>query len=505
MLRFDLKCTYSLLTTTIHVTIPGDDDYKSAQLRVYVEGDEAGPCKLANDDPKCSVNITTPSGASCSGDFRFDPPFGRQDGRIHIDILSVGDGEKAAKEIKGEDLLVWSQEGERLSGLAECGQSRIQDIAMLAAAAVEPAQAAPTHWATTPQGFLVGLDDDYDWLQVVIANTLTPTDEIAVLRLSNLSPELTDTLQRNHVFAVMSRANDGEGKTYFEVDGRVDIEDWSFDVVPSLPVDQGGKPRPGLGTYLILKFNNKSIEKMVAKPNLWAHGRDFNADPGLVSRYLNQIIQKAASLVHSSAREDERELYQHFVHIVEDPNWNGILALNCQISDRPDTVDAVLTDVIELDHFHAHHIGVNVSYTQQQEALDKQRSIVFGLVDYEGIDPETGHQALAVSDDYAYSVFYLRTVFANSLVQRFNCKIALGVRRWFGVPSFIRNVADSSGQRTDQVVIDGIYQVGKKRPDGTREPGTFSFMHTGKDRDGNVIWYGFYPPALPSKKSETDG
>jgi large repetitive protein len=306
-------------------------------------------------------------------------------------------------------------------------QARHARVASLAAAA----DANPNP-AMTPQGMLVylkGTPPIWDSLQIAISEATTK-----YLQFDSMGPSIQAAVQKNQIFAVISTDPNttpdplvgpppGTPPLFIFDKNLLKIGGWTFNLSPAgLPAPDENKTPP---IFMMKFYPGKSIKELVDAPNLWSQPDTFNvAHPATeIQEYLQGVIQ--------AAEDADDELYENFLTVVGDPNFSGILAVNCNIDldSLPAAIKSVLGGMKNpgISAFRAHHVGIAINDTDPtQPTPTLAKSSMFGLVDYEGVlqGPTSGWL-------WDYEVEYLRALFVNSELRSFACKVDLYILQMF--------------------------------------------------------------------------
>lgn len=357
------------------------------------------------------------------------------------------------------------------------------------------ASADDLKYSMMPQGLLAGLTTDTTPVWQTLRIAKSPS---GILEFLNLGNDIRQTLLQNQIFAVISTTQDSQNPSspLFEFAGnsqQINIADWIFNLTPDGTRSSDAEQTPPI---LILKFYpGQSIASLVNDMRFWSLPDTFNA-PGFTASqaqaYLQNMIQEACSAVYkgqctdgspdSGATPDPSSLYFNFYQAVTDPNFSGLLAVNCnmQLNALPLAIRAVMggmtktppgggSPVSNVDAFRVHHVGVQINDTDPQSGTPTlTQSSLFGLVDYEK-PKDDSTQALAAASgdgigvDYSFEVEYLRALFTNSELRQFACKINLTINSLFATDVTLdSNADDNSNGDSDSdnvVVITGSYQA----------------------------------------------
>jgi len=355
--------------------------------------------------------------------------------------------------------------------------------------------AQPANTAMTPQGLLAGLSGDpqqptsLDWQTIQLATSVINNQQTPV-EFASLGTAIRGALQQNQVFAVISTT--GNGSLFDFTDDSLNISDWLFSLTPDGLADPSGVP-----PILILKFyQGHSISDLVGNIALWSQPQTFNPSftPVKAQTYLGGIIQSAGESVQA---EGANSLYYNFYEAVTNPNFEGILAVNCnlQLNALPSAIRAVLggmtktegdKTVSNIDAFRAHHVGIQINDTDPNSPMpNMSQSSLFGLVDYE--KPKST-QLPAVTGgldiNYNFEVEYLRALFTNSELRSFSCQINLTINNLFQTSVALNSSAThglTAGVDSNVVVITGSYQAhSNSGNDANSGQGVYSFAAEGQ-------------------------
>ncbi|MFY0600604.1 MAG: hypothetical protein JXR03_13110 [Cyclobacteriaceae bacterium] len=343
---------------------------------------------------------------------------------------------------------------------------------------------------TTPQGFLVDIDEtsrNKNWSSLVLANNAKPetagslNEEVDVLEFKNLIPELQSAFQTNELFLVITNPELGF-HDYFrtQFDNKINISGWPF-LIDLLGDNTQSNTDTPFKNILIFKFCTKSIVERIEDKSLWTSPEQFNdvSKIGQLQQWIKGYIQESRDEVadgaidKSEATQDEG--LNKFVQAVEDPNWNGMLALkvNLELADLPDAIKSILAG-IDLNRFSAHHFGVEVNkFEVKDKKLEKNvKSSLFGLISYydevfkkvKDGDLELPDPLPEIDNDFDFRVLNLQALFRNSALVDFNSKIQLSVKQFFNDPIVKESYISSEATQRYSVVLKGQYEQQNGRP-----------------------------------------
>lgn len=294
---------------------------------------------------------------------------------------------------------------------------------------------------TTPQGLLATVPKlGLSWQSVLLAKSESKGVLYDLQFTNSLTRELQDAMQSNQLFLVATEA--APLGTFMN---KITIADWPFNINTGK-----GSSTGNFSNVLIFKFASGSLEERVRDPKSWTNGNVFNENAAVVSGWISTYIEDAKLSLENNSR------FRNFVDIVQNPAWNGILALQVDIGveNFPDDLKGLLAG-IDRSQFFAHHFGIEVNFVKPDEdgTLQLPKSSLFGLISYvdrgyrsnEDTDayvkgPATIFTAQPVPQIaanqqqplYDFKVLTLQVVFANSDIQDFTSRIQLTTTTWFG-------------------------------------------------------------------------
>lgn len=325
------------------------------------------------------------------------------------------------------------------------------------AAASAPDAAVEVVTGATPQGLLAMFSPDLQWLsQLTLARNADGT-ELAFQGIP-IGTATWSALQRNQLFLAVSDPT--PLRPYLAgVRAQLRADGWTFDVNPV----EGGGWRPiddEHPTFLVLKFAGQSFRELAASPASWAYPGDFNAgDPMTASAKLVAYVEDAIARA-----ADDPNLAWFAGTVLQDPNWNGVVAINCHtpIDGWPPQLQGLAAGIDE-PNLLAHHAGVQVTpVTNSEGTLALEPSSVFGLIEYEDPTPFPPSPA-----PYDFKVARLEVLVANSHVAGFAGQVLLQVNELFGEPATCTDVVDNN------LVFNGTYQR-------TNGEGSYAFLLAGQ-------------------------
>jgi hypothetical protein len=359
--------------------------------------------------------------------------------------------------------------------------------------------------STTPQGLVANVNNDGTWGLLNLAqNTvnggppeyLNPVNQPPSappqyqLSFINLLPQMQSAFLTNQQFLVVtnnqylgdlfSTMNTPGGGTSTQpiFNNKMSIEDWPFDLNVGT-----GNTYADYNNILIFKFCKGTIIDRVKNPKDWTQADAFNipkesTDPDsaynqlvAVSSWLQTYLQEAEdayNIALANPDTDQLKYYQKFHTIINDPNWNGILALKATIDlqEFPQQLKGLISG-INLSNFYAHHVGIEVNRVDASGVITMDPiSSLFGLINY--VDKAYGQQVAqgvsankpvtpAVGATYDFKVLFLQVLFENSAIKDFASKLQLTMNNLFSDKVIGTNNPYGSGS-LNTIVLNGTYQ-----------------------------------------------
>lgn len=326
--------------------------------------------------------------------------------------------------------------------------------------------------STSPQGLLVEVDTtSNEWTELILAKNVNINEDgnpPITMEFLNLNSTLQSAFQTNQQFLVVSwnkpLTDGGTDYILYGTDGsssnflnEMIIEGWPF--LANVPTSN---PNGVFTNVLIFKFCEGTLANQISDSSTWTSPELFNCvDYGNLELLQNWLTDYCTNATNKYEAGDSN--YYYFSNIINDPNWNGILLLqsNISIQDFPPELQGLLAG-IDLSRFFGHHLGINVNHISAGENGELTMSPVsslFGLIDYTdvlfdqynddiskylaGISPPSG--------DYNYKVLSLRILFGNSAIQNFNSYVQLAISNLFGC-----SVAASNNSNI--IIFTGSYE-----------------------------------------------
>lgn len=301
---------------------------------------------------------------------------------------------------------------------------------------------------TTPQGLLIGVNDDGTWTDITLAlgDTASGFSKNA-LRFAGggspplVAPSLSSLLTRDQLFLVVTSPG-----ADWNFENTVSVGGFGFDV------NFTEADRPAI---LIFKFNNRrSLANLSRDPASWVEADRYAPNAADVSDRL-----EAAFLFAEKFNAPDENPFEHFEAILHDPLWTGVIAFDVPVDGNgmPPDFQMLLGGIPGT--LHAHHVGVQtnkLSATEGGEAFKIQQSSVFGVVAFERPDSSPSPSLKASGPQYEVDV--LIAVLSNSVLVDLNAKVSLILPSLLGRAVALTPEPSSPHVPKNAVTIQGRYQ-----------------------------------------------
>jgi hypothetical protein len=203
---------------------------------------------------------------------------------------------------------------------------------------------------------------------------------------------------------------------------RLVVGDYTFDLSPYM--------WSTYRTVLIFKFAAGRLRDLIDDVTAWANPTAFNASVPAVQQQLQQIAASA-----DPADPDMRFFVET---VLDDPAWNGILALSARVplDGLPQQLEGLAAG-IDPSQFTAHHVGISVTpiVPDVEKKLVAKPSTMFGLIDYESSG------IVDTTPAYQFEVLQLKVLLANSAVADFASRVQLLANELFDEGASLRGAA----------------------------------------------------------------
>lgn len=343
-------------------------------------------------------------------------------------------------------------------------------IAQIAAAAIDASEAmgeangtgngGTSIIGTTPQGLLAQFAPGMETIQTLTLALNEDGTSLPLQGIANPSP-LWTALQANQLFLVVSEPSSIQA-AFEQAASQLHPDGWTFDFWPETWRPLGG-PHP---TFLVFKFAGKSLGDLANDLSSWGQAAAFNETPQIAAQALDDYVKDTRERRHTNQDPD---LAWFVDTVLDDPNWNGIVALNCHtpVDQWPPQLRGLAAG-IDPSKLFAHHAGVQITPVKTttdgsgNQQLTQRPSSIFGLIDYE--DP---HLLPASPNPYDFKVLQLKVRLANSRVVSFASQITLQVNQLFGEPCELQGGTDNN------LLFNGVYQSANGHD-------TYTFTHAAR-------------------------
>ena len=225
----------------------------------------------------------------------------------------------------------------------------------------------------------------------------------------------------------------------------------------------GGGTDAGLGTNsaLVWKLDpRRSFADLAADVGAWTDSATFVGDAqqvAKISAQIQQFIAEARAASEEARQTGAFDYFRGFLERVDSPTWTGVLALNPPLDAQslPLDLKALLGGIRPPQTLRGHHFGVNLNQLRQDAQASAagqppiEKSSLFGLVHF-------AQAFLPPATDFGFQLMRLNALFENSLLERFESRIAFTIKKLFGDPS--RLLVPGTNDLPDTIVIDGALQ-----------------------------------------------
>ena len=308
------------------------------------------------------------------------------------------------------------------------------------------AASGPVNMTTTPQGLLVQVEGG-SWNELILAaDDGSPVP--LLLMFENLKEQFQRALQREQIFLVASRS---AAETMGSFHSGASIGGWKFKL--DLGIDPASAENAGdvLPPVLIFKFFNDSLVNLAQQAERWTSPEHFIGDQKAQAR-----LQRQLNRFLTDARQDDDPALQSFKELIENPHWNGVIALRCRIdgAGMPRELQGLLAG-IDPSKFNAHHFGIDINKVGAD--LDIRNSSLFALIDYKS-DCAKAPDSSADASHYDFCVRRLKVGFANSSVTDFVCRLRVTARQFFDADVKPGAAKAEAGADPYSIEFDGSYE-----------------------------------------------
>ena len=308
-------------------------------------------------------------------------------------------------------------------------------VGTLGAPVVVPMDGAASTRRYTPMGIEVEETDGRITKVILAGSTDQNGVELPEVALTNLSPELSDALQRSDLFLVIDRWPDGSfGAGGEPMRLKLSMRGWTVDI--DLP--KGGANPAKSDPVIIFKGATGALSDLIHRQGAYARPDIFLSGGADGIPAIAQKIEalRKRSLIPANLVELEKDIYNKYFQRIEelfkDPLWTGVLIYGVSLdpSALPDQITGLLAGSDDLSKLGVHHLGIDVRRLDFQADTDEAKrrvSPVFGLVSY----LVEGNPVIKANESFSVSLNKLLIQFANSEVRHFEAEARLAIRHMF--------------------------------------------------------------------------
>lgn len=299
-------------------------------------------------------------------------------------------------------------------------------------------------YARTPLGLLAGLNPTRDGvppsgsIQNIIlarspqADAPTTAQQIALGPNGDgvVNPVFSNSVLDENLFLV---ATDPAALAPFE--SSIKLGDFTFQLGVGNASDQA---------VAIFKFQpGISLEALIKDTDAWT---------ALTGTATSDAVQQRL-LAYIADAKSGGALFDPFLALLKDPNWNGVLFFNTQLDYQALPLDIqILLGGIK-GRLTAHHFGITINRVDDKTAdADIERSSLFAVINYdEAFVPPTAYPD--------FQVLLLNVRFVNSKLEVFDSKIAFSIDTLFGSKVQLAVAPETDHKDSGTIVINGVYTL----------------------------------------------
>lgn len=280
----------------------------------------------------------------------------------------------------------------------------------------------------TPQGLMAGVNQasgGYEWFAIAQTDA---SQELPTLRFTGISEELRMKLQNSKLFLNIEDRESFLKDASPAGDFKLIMDGWSFLLSPKDWKTNSGERN----TAFIMKY-----VKGVSMKELLSTSSIFQASLNSAYDDRQQVLPK----------------YKDFVHCIEDPDFQGIIFLNCMVAvgELPPEVVFLLKGVHQEDFF-AHHVILRNNKVNQdkQGNLYMEATSIQALINYQSGKSIVYDESMP---DYLFTTTQLTVSFLNSTLQSFSSVSEVFINCFYGAKSVKEETTSGNC-----LIIDGISQ-----------------------------------------------
>lgn len=381
---------------------------------------------------------------------------------------------------------------------------------------------------TTPSGWLVTINEQGDWVKILLAQLIPQSKESqhskngqTELSFAYPCPKLKQVFQTADPMLVIANpkllgtmnSNKILNGPESAFNHTLNLENWILTVQVGENCSYGDYSNviivKGVKGKLFDPANTN--ESLVANPAKWTQKEDFAVPSGNVnelvplSHWLVNYFNDAAKKTGSEAL-----YFEKFNRIAQDENWTGILVLRADIEKIPEQLKGIVVGINDPSLFHAHHLAIETGQISLENGVNlKDSTSIYGLIYY--IDPaydtSKPEQPIppAAGEDYDFRLLTLKVLFENSSIKNFQSYAQLTLNKLFG--SHVTSMVD--GNIFNSIILCGTLHEHDRAPVyalGSLEKHAYTFlvdnnvlkkigitsvqMNTRQATDYTKVWFG---------------
>lgn len=324
----------------------------------------------------------------------------------------------------------------------------------------------------TPQGVLAEVAPDGRYTKLYFGNSDSQSSDrvefsISIaLEESEFLNELQQALSGSQLFLVFDRTDVNDLKKCHPEDS-VFIRGFRFDLKFSGGVG-GFETDPDRTVLLVKFFKGKSLKELIADPTTWGCRRFLARDGDA----------KGIEEMFHLDRDPTQKIPDHLREIVEDREWQGVLALNLRFETGPPVVESLQPGVVGL--LRVHHFGLNslpIRNSDLKPSPSPRPGSAFGLIHYRKPENEDPKAPVAADEEpgesgpgqrsYSFIVNEVRLAFQNSQIADFHAEVAIGFTHVFWDKSVV--TTDPGQQPVKAITLIGSYERRTHGDQGTED------------------------------------
>lgn len=274
-----------------------------------------------------------------------------------------------------------------------------------------------------------------------------------------IDPNLSNALMNDNLFMVVTNPAPLGGIAPKGGSGflnEIAVGEWTFQLDVGFTTDQVNHP----ATILIFKFTTAlNVVDLVNNAAYWQDWQTFidsnTSDVATVQTQINTFLCAAQTAVN----KDPASVFANFWTKVTDPNWTGILGINCglDVADLPIDIQDLLGGIN--GQLRAHHFGITTNrIATDSDEWKIEQSSIFALIHYASdyVAPETTTPTHLPQNfnGYGFQVLKLDVLIENSALTFFDSRIAVTIPQLFKSNVTLRTPAPPN---PNDLEVEGTY------------------------------------------------